>query len=87
MIQKQFKIIDEAGLHARPASILTKTATSYSGEVTIVYKNKRYLLRSVMILMSLGIPKDGEFTIEVHGQGEEEIMAKLTNILVDNNLV
>jgi len=84
---KTFVIKDEAGLHARPASILCSTAGKYSGSIDIIYQEKRYTLKSIMILMSLGVPQGGEITLEANGEDEKEIIEDLTNILVLHNLV
>lgn len=87
MESKTFIIKDEAGLHARPASILCSTAGKYAGEVDIIYLGKRYTLKSIMILMSLGVPQGGEITIEANGEGEVAIINDLTTILENANLV
>lgn len=87
MTNKTFIIKDEAGLHARPASILCSAAGNYNGNIEIIYKDKRYTLKSIMILMSLAIPQGGEITIEATGEGEEEIIAKMTSILEEHKLV
>ena len=84
---KTFIIKDEAGLHARPASILCSTAGKYSGSIDIIYQEKRYTLKSIMILMSLGVPQGGEITLEASGEGEKEIIEDLTKILILHDLV
>ncbi len=84
---RTFIIKDEAGLHARPASILCSRAGQYPGEIDIIYKEKRYTLKSIMILMSLGVPKGGEITLEANGEGEEEIIKSLSNILEEHKLI
>ncbi len=84
---RTFVIKDEAGLHARPASILCSRAGQYQGDIDIIYNKKRYTLKSIMILMSLGVPKGGEITIEANGDGEKEIIEALTAILNEHNLV
>ena len=84
---RTFVIKDEAGLHARPASILCSEAGKYPGEVNITYKEKTYTLKSIMILMSLGVPQGGEITIEASGDGDLEIIEKLTKVLKDHKLV
>jgi len=84
---RTFIIKDEAGLHARPASILCNAASKYPGDIEIVYKEKKYTLKSIMILMSLGVPQNGEITLEANGEGEKEIIDELTNILEEHKLV
>ena len=33
MVEKQFTVIDEAGIHARPASLLVSTANKFESDV------------------------------------------------------
>ena len=62
-------------------------AGQYPGEIDIIYKEKRYTLKSIMILMSLGVPQGGEITLEANGEGEKEIIESLSTILKEHNLV
>lgn len=87
MVKKTFTITDEAGLHARPASLLCAHAGKFPGDVNIVYKDQTYTLKSIMILMSLGIPQGGVITIEVDGENEQAHLDELTNILEEHKLV
>ncbi|MEC9485712.1 MAG: HPr family phosphocarrier protein [Candidatus Izemoplasma sp.] len=87
MVTKTYKVTDEAGLHARPASILCKKAMTFDGDVNIVYKDKKSTLKSIMILMSLGIPHNAEFNIEVIGDGEEILLEELTSVLKEHDII
>lgn len=87
MIRKEFKVVDEAGLHARPASLLVQTAGKFSDTIEIVYGGKKLTLKSIMAVMSLGIPQHAEFAIEVTGDNELEAHAALKKILVDHNII
>lgn len=87
MVREAFTVIDEAGLHARPASLLCKSASQYKGDVNIVYNEKTYTLKSIMILMSLGIGQNAEFIIEVNGEYESNKLEELKSILVVNKII
>ncbi|MGU4858363.1 HPr family phosphocarrier protein, partial [Escherichia coli] len=54
MTAKTFTITSEAGIHARPATALVQTATKFSSDVKLEYKNKSINLKSIMAVMSLG---------------------------------
>ena len=41
---KQYTIIDEAGLHARPASVLVQAASKFSNNITLEFIDKRTML-------------------------------------------
>lgn len=55
METRQYKVIDEAGLHARPASLLVREASKHEAPIFIEYGGKKHTLKSIMIVMSLGI--------------------------------
>lgn len=81
MQEKQFTIISEVGLHARPATLLVQHASRFSCEVEIDYKDKRVNVKSIMGVMSLGMPKNAAFTLFTDGVDEEEAMESITNLL------
>ncbi len=87
MMKKTFKIIDEAGMHARPASKLVQTASSFDADLTISYKGKDVDLKSVMGVMSLGVPQNGEITIEVDADDEKNILTTLEEKLRELALI
>lgn len=55
MIKKEYKIINETGIHARPATILVQVASKYESIIELEFKNKKINLKSIMGVMSLGI--------------------------------
>ncbi|MGS0972336.1 MAG: HPr family phosphocarrier protein [Candidatus Izemoplasmataceae bacterium] len=79
MKQVTVKIVDEAGLHARPASIISKEAAQHEEDITLTYKNKTINLKSILGVMSLGVPKDADITITVEGPEEEKILDLLVS--------
>lgn len=81
MITKTFVVQNSAGLHARPATLFVQKATSFPCEVSIVKGTKRVDGKSIMAVMTLGIAKGDEITLEVHGENEEQALAHLGNIL------
>ncbi len=87
MERKMYIVKDKAGLHARPASILSASASKYRGNVDILYKDKKVTLKSIMALMSLGIPYQGEFFIEVTGDKEKEQITSFTDILTKYKII
>jgi len=68
------KIIDEAGLHARPASIISKEAAQHDEDILLTYKDKTINLKSILGVMSLAVPKNAEITISVEGDEEDKVL-------------
>jgi len=84
---KTYKVVDEAGLHARPASLMVGQATKYPDEVNILFNEKKLTLKSIMAVMSLGVPCGEEFSIEVVGENEVELFEKLEGILIEHKVI
>ena len=59
-MEKIFKITDETGLHARPATVLVNTASKFNSEISLTYRDKKVNLKSIMGVMSLGIQQGAE---------------------------
>lgn len=86
MAQKTFTIIDETGIHARPATLLVSTASKFESDVNLEYNGKQVNLKSIMGVMSLGIPKGSTITITANGSDEGTVIQKLEEVLVQENL-
>lgn len=81
------KIIDPIGLHARPASELTKIASSFASNIKIIAKGKEGNAKSIMNIMALGIKKDDEITIEADGADADQAIDKLKSELSKLKLI
>lgn len=87
MMERDFQVKDQAGVHARPASILVDTANQYQSELKIRYSGKSANLKSILGVMTLGIPYGEEFTIQAEGADEEEAIRKLEETLKNEGLI
>jgi phosphocarrier protein len=86
-MRREYKIIDEAGLHARPASLLVQAATKFPNNIYIEFKDKKLTLKSIMAVMSLGVPQNSTIAIDVEGDNAIEVFSSLENILEEHRLV
>jgi len=86
MEQKKFTVIAETGIHARPATLLVQTASKYTADIKLTYKNKSVNLKSIMGVMSLGIGKGAEITITADGHDEQEAMDGIVAMLEKEGL-
>jgi phosphocarrier protein HPr len=86
MTQKTFHIIADAGIHARPATQLVNQAGQFTSDITLQYKEKSVNLKSIMGVMSLGIPQGAEITIAAEGTDAEEALQALENVIKKEGL-
>lgn len=57
MEMSRFKVLAETGIMSRPATRLVMAAQNYASDVTLTYNGKTVNLKSIMGVMSLGIPR------------------------------
>ncbi|OCA86051.1 phosphocarrier protein HPr [Bacillus sp. FJAT-27225] len=74
MVIKQFTVIDEMGIHARPATVLVHAASQFDSDMNLECNGKKVNLRSIMGVMSLGIGPGAKITISAEGNDEEEAL-------------
>ena len=86
MQSKSFLIIDETGIHARPATILVQTATKFESDIELEYNSKKVNLKSIMGVMSLGVGKGAEVTIYADGKDEEDALTAISETLSSEGL-
>ena len=86
-MEKSFLITDEAGLHARPASLLVQKAANFSNNITLEYEGRVVPLKSILAVMSLGVPTNSTITIKVDGENANEVLEVLEAELVKHQLV
>ena len=78
MEQKTFKVIEDTGIHARPATLLVQAAGKFESDINLEYNGKKVNLKSIMGVMSLGISQGAEITISAEGSDAAEAIASLT---------
>jgi phosphocarrier protein HPr len=86
MAEKQFKVIAETGIHARPATLLVQTASKFDSDINLEYKGKKVNLKSIMGVMSLGVGQGAEIKISAEGSDSEEALRSLEETLVKEGL-
>ena len=52
---KDFHIVAETGIHARPATLLVQAASKFASDVTLSYQGKDVNLKSIMGLSLIHI--------------------------------
>ncbi|MDY3793702.1 MAG: phosphocarrier protein HPr [Erysipelotrichaceae bacterium] len=74
-------VVDPVGLHARPATVAVNAASKFKSEVKVAYNGKTVNMKSIMGVMSLGIPTQSEIAISCDGEDEEEAIKQIEDIL------
>ena len=86
MVSKEVIVNNGTGLHARPATLLVKKASSFKSDVSIEFNGKKANVKSLIGVLSLGVTKGANITVRASGDDETlaaEEIAKLIETLED----
>ena len=72
------KVLNDEGLHARPAGMLVKLANNFSSEIELSVDGESANAKSIMSLMGLGLTKDTVVTIKAEGADAEAALKEIT---------
>ncbi len=84
MLSKNFKIMHEDGLSARPAALFVQVASKFNSRIWVEVNSKKVNAKSIMGIISLSIGQDDEITVTAEGNDQEEAIEALTK-LIDSN--
>ena len=81
MEKRDYTIIAETGIHARPATILVQTASKFTSDITLTYNGKSVNLKSIM-----GVGQNAEVTISAEGDDEKDAIAAIDETMKKEGL-
>ena len=77
MKQVTVTVVDPVGLHARPATVAVNAASKFKSEINVAFKGREVNMKSIMGVMSLGIPTQSEITVSY----EDAAVAAIEEVL------
>ena len=81
MIKKQIKVVNELGIHARPAGLIVNAASSFPCEVWLENEEGMNVnAKSIMGVLSLQVPEGDTINIVANGKDEKEAIAALEKL-------
>lgn len=86
MISKKFKITNESGIHARPATSLVNVCMKFDSDITLDALKRSVDFKSIMGVMSLGIYSGTTITVTADGTDEKDCMDAITAKILELNL-
>ncbi len=72
MIEKEVKIINDAGLHTRPAATIVKLASKFKSDFYIIRDGMKINGKSIIGVMTLAAEKGSTLKLQFDGEDEEE---------------
>lgn len=85
MVTKEVMVKNPTGLHARPATLLVKRASTYKSDVSIEFNGKKANAKSLIGVLSLGVIKGSAINVITSGEDEEKAADELLEVI--NSLV
>ncbi len=75
----KFVVTDPVGLYATPTTELVTLVKKFNSHITLTYEGKNVNLKSMMGVLSLGVPTKASLEITVEGADEKEAMEEIIN--------
>ena len=81
LIKDTIIIENETGLHARPATEISKEAMKYKSDIKFVVNGKTLNAKSPLMIMAAGIKSKSEMEIICDGEDEKEALKGLMTVI------
>lgn len=81
MVKDMIVIENETGIHARPATEISKEAMKYKSDIKFVVNGKTANAKSPLMIMAAGIKSKSEIEIICDGEDEEEALEGLKTVI------
>ena len=80
MKEKNVKIVNKLGLHARPASLIVQTAMAFSSNIYIIKDEIKVDAKSIMGILMLAAACGTELILRTEGPDEEQALEKMIEV-------
>jgi phosphocarrier protein len=81
VVSREVIVKSSTGLHARPATLLVKKASSFKSELYIEFKGKKANIKSLIGVLSLGVTKGANVKITACGDDESLAAEEIVRLI------
>lgn len=81
MIKEKVTIVNDAGLHARPAAALVKLASKFESDFFIHMYGYKVNGKSILGVMTLAAEKGAELELEISGKDERKAAKAIIELI------
>jgi phosphocarrier protein HPr len=78
---REITIVNELGLHARPAAEFVRRANAFRSDIWLVTENGRFSALSLIDVMRANLDRGAVATLEAHGTDAEEALDRLAKLV------
>jgi phosphocarrier protein HPr len=83
LAQREVRITNKLGLHARPAAEFVKRVRSFRSEIWVVKEGKRYSASSLIDVLRANLDCGATATLEAHGVDADDALDDLEKLLAE----
>jgi len=80
-MRREVEILNELGLHARPAAEFVRAVQKFTCEVTICKDEERFSASSILEVLSANLDCGARVVLEAEGEDAEEALNRLAELL------
>ena len=84
MYSKEVVVLNQVGLHARPATFFIQKANEYKSSIWVENQERKVNAKSLLGVLSLGITRGTTITIMADGADETEAVDALASVIDSN---
>ncbi|HLP41748.1 MAG TPA: HPr family phosphocarrier protein [Fibrobacteria bacterium] len=77
MVSKELTVINDSGIHARPAALIVETATKFKSSVFFHKDGMRANAKSIMNIMLLAAEPGAVIRVETEGADEQDALGAM----------
>jgi phosphocarrier protein len=81
MVRLKATVLNDTGLHARPAALFTKFCSSFDNEITMFHGNVQINPKSIIQVLGASLAKGSELEIVVEGDDAESVASKIVDYI------
>ncbi|PRR80226.1 Phosphocarrier protein HPr [Clostridium liquoris] len=81
MVSREVVVNSSTGLHARPATLLVKKASSFKSDISIEFKGKKANVKSLIGVLSLAVTRDSKVTVIASGDDEALAVEEISKLI------
>ncbi|BCJ97821.1 HPr family phosphocarrier protein [Anaerocolumna chitinilytica] len=79
-----YTVKDELGIHARPAGLLVRSASTFKSSITLKKGDKEADLKRLFAVMGLSVKKADTVTVVINGEDEDEALKAIKQFFESN---
>ncbi|MFP4071561.1 MAG: HPr family phosphocarrier protein [Desulfovibrionales bacterium] len=83
ILTKEVRVLNELGMHARPAGRLAQEAQKFSSSVFLVHNGQKVDAKSILDILTLALSKGSSIRIEAQGPDADTAVERLERLFND----